>query len=298
MQRGAFQFEVNDNNGALVNSASNVNRLRQLWLDRSQIAGEALGPGDPHDFDNGAWHVACHSAGACGVKALADGRIAWLELSHDSRRDRYFASVTTRVEERAMTWRLDSAEGRRLLAGSTLLGFIEGTSLGRTTARDVTDPPDLFNLWRRQDFDQPPASPEMGGRVWEHWCTLRDLREPHAIGTSVLTGFVSIVSELGDLFIPTVARGRREYGHPEQLREMVRAGLTSSTSALWPGLPTAIPVDQEAPLKEAHALTCLKVAEQLKWADPPVYYMFTRKITGWSKATDVKKDLEKEKASG
>ena len=205
--------------------------------------------------------------------------------------DRYFASATVRDGHSTRTLPLDSAEGRALLDGSTLLGFVEGTSVGRVSARFVADPPTLFNLWRRQDFDQPPGSEEDGGRVWEHWCTLRDIRRENAIGTSVLTAYVSLAAALGDLFIPTVARGRREYGHPLQLCAMVRAGLVGTESATWNGTPTAIPKELERLFQEADAAVSLKAAETLDWSFPPRYYMFSRKIEGWSKAADVKQDL-------
>lgn len=292
MERGTYKFEVTDD-GDLIDKAANVDRLRRLWLDRHNIDGDDLGPGDPGDFDYGAWHVACHLAGACGVKKLADENLAWLQISHDGRVDRYFASVTVLEGQNNRTVPLNSAEGSILLRDSSLLGFVEGTSLGRTSARFTTDSPELFNLWRRQDFDQPSGSPEEGGRVWEHWCTLRDIRPTNAIGTSVLTAFVALVAALGDAFIPTVARGRREYGHPVQLRGMIASGLVGSKSALWPGTPTAIPNHCERVLEDADPETSLKAISTLDWSKPPRYYMFERKIKGWSKVADVEKDLAK-----
>ena len=213
MERGTYKFEVSDG-GDLIYTAANVELLRQLWLDRSVITGENLGPGDPGDFDQGAWHVACHLAAGCGIRERADGSLAWLQISHDDHLDRYFASVTVLERRNTRTAPTDSAEGRILLQHSRLLGFVEGTSKGRTSAGCTNDPPSLFNLWRRQDFDQPPGSEEDGGRVWEHWCTLRDIRTTHAIGTSILTAFVALAATLGDLFIPTVARGRRDTAIP------------------------------------------------------------------------------------
>jgi hypothetical protein len=173
-----------------------------------------------------------------------------------------------------------------------LLGFVEGTSLGRTSARFRTDPPNLFNLWRRQDFDQPTGSTNDGGRVWEHWCTLRDIRPTHVIGTSVLTAYVSLVSALGDLFVPTVARGRRDYGHPLQLCAMVHAGLIGEKSATWAGMPSAIPAAQEAQFERAEPATSLAAASTLDWGGPPRYFMFARKIASWNTAADVARDLQ------
>ncbi len=290
MYRGNYEFDV-DENGNLKNSAYNVELLRKLWLDRDNVRGNDIGPGDPGDFDNGAWHVACHLLGGGGVRKLADGKLAWLQISHNGATDRYFASATVREDKTTRVVPLDSAEGRALLRDSKVLGFVEGTSVGRVSARNVSDPPSLFNLWRRQDFDQPPGTPQDGGRVWEHWCTLRDIRPAHAIGTSVLTAYVSLVASLGDLFIPCVARGRREYGHPMQLRAMVRAGLVGRASAAWQGKPTAIPKEAELLLLEADEAAALKAVEQLKWSSPPQYYMFSRKISAWSKAEDVRMDI-------
>lgn len=290
MPRGTYKFETAPN-GDLLNMAVNVEALRKLWLDRSRITGDDLGPGDPGDFDNGAWHVACHLAGACGVCRRADGSLAWLQISHDGPVDLYYASVTVLEGSNTRTVPIDSAEGRLLLAGSRVAGFVEGTSVGRISARFTKDPPTLFNLWRRQDFDRPPGTPEDGGRVWEHWCTLRDIRQTHAIGTSALTAYMSLSAALGDHFIPTVARGRRDYGHPVQLRELIRAGLTSKKSALWPGKPTPIPANCEAVFEDADPATSLKAASSFDWSDKLSYYMFKRKIASWSKVADVKRDL-------
>jgi hypothetical protein len=291
MERGPYKFEVSDN-GDLTNTAGNVGLLRKLWLDRSVIKGDDLGPGDPGDFDHGAWHVACHLAAGCGVRERADGSLAWLQISHDDRADRYFASVTVLEGRNTRTAPTDSAEGRILLRKSRLLGFVEGTSKGRTSARFANDPPSLFNLWRRQDFDQPPGSDEDGGRVWEHWCSLRDIRATHEIGTSVLTAYLALVAALGDMFIPTVARGRREYGHPAQLKAMIASGLVDRKSAVWNGTPMPIPANCEAVLEDADPATSLKAATSFDWSQPPRYYMFARKIAGWSKSDDVEKDLK------
>ena len=294
MERGSYKFDVSDD-GDLVDSAANIERLRQLWLDRRVISGDSLGPGDPGDFDNGAWHVGCHVAAACGVQQRADESLAWLQISHDDRTDRYFASVSVLEGRNARTVPVESAEGRILLRDSSLLGFVEGASTGRTSTPFANDPPTLFNLWRRQDFDQPPGSDEDGGRVWEHWCTLRDIRPTHAIGTSVLTAFVALTATLGDLFIPTVARGRKEYGHPEQLRAMIASGLVDRKSAVVNITPTAIPPYCEAVFEDADPATSLKAAASLDWSNGPRYYMFTRKIAGWNTAADVERSLSGQK---
>ena len=194
-------------------------------------------------------------------------------------------------EKKPKTFPLDSAEGRFLIEGSEVLGFVEGNSLGRTSARGVNDPPTLFNLWKRQDFDQPVDSKEDGGKVWEHWCTLRDIRVTSRIGTSVLKAYVSLVSVLGDRFPATVARGRRDYGHPEQLHALVEAGFTSKKSAVWDTTPKAIPDKAEKLLYAADPASELQAVGQLEWGNPPLYYMFARRISHWSSARNVENDL-------
>src|SRR5262249_6759568 len=106
MLRGALQFDVTDG-GDLVNSARNVETLRALWLHHTLVQGEDLGPGDRGDFAVGAWHVGCHLAGAGGVRRAADGSPMWLEISHDSATDAYYASATVKRAGSVQTVRLD-----------------------------------------------------------------------------------------------------------------------------------------------------------------------------------------------
>jgi hypothetical protein len=289
--RGSLQFQITPT-GDLQNSATNVQLLRQLWADRTLICGDDLGPGDPGDFDNGAWHSSCHLLGAGGVLRSADGRVLWLEISHDPGCDVYFASVTLREPAAVRTVPLDSAEGRALRETATLLGFVEGNSTGRTSARKVFDPPDRFHLWRRQDFDQPVTSDLEGGKVWEHWCTVRDLRASNRTGLSALTAYVSLAAALGDRFAATVARGRRDYGHPKQLCALVHAGFVGKVSATWDTTPAPIPAAAEPLFLQADPAQGLAAVEQLDWSKAPKYFMFARKIQSWSTAKQVKADLK------
>jgi hypothetical protein len=291
MGRGAFDFLTTDK-GDLRNCSENVEALRRLWLHHALVAGEDLGPGDRGDFDVGAWHVGCHLAAAAVVRRTAAKALVWLEVSHDAAADDYFASATVRDGDVVRTVRLDSAEGRSLLKNSTLEGFVEGNSTGRVSARQANDPPDRFNLWRRQDFDQPIESVEDGGKVWEHWCTLRDIRPSARIGTSVLSAYVSLVSAGGDRFVPTVARGRREYGHPVQLAALVHAGLTTATSATWDTTPIVLPRNVEPLLLEATPSAALDAASRLDWNGVLKYYMFARRIKNWSRTKEVHADLK------
>lgn len=170
MERGTDGFEVTSG-GDLVDRPKNVESLRKLWLDRSLISGDDLGEGDQGVFDHGAWHVSCHLVAAAGVCRGRDGRLLWMEISHREVFDDYCAMVSVEGNGGVGSCPLASAEGQTLLQGATVLGFVEGNSLGRISARGVHDPPTLFNLWRRQDFDQPLESTLDGGKVWEHWCS-------------------------------------------------------------------------------------------------------------------------------
>ncbi|MGD8450876.1 MAG: hypothetical protein PVJ57_03580 [Phycisphaerae bacterium] len=279
-KRGTLGFEVTAD-GVLVNNTANVERLRQLWLDRSVIDGELLGPGDPGDFDHGAWHVSCHLVAAAGVRRSTDGRLLWLEISHDAARDRYYASVTHVADGEPRTLALASVEGEKLTAGSTLFGFVEGSSTGRISAQGVVDPDGAFNRNPRQEYDESPDSAEEGGKVWEHWCTLRDIRPSAAIGSSVLTAYVTLLSALGDAFAAIVARGRHEYHHPDQLAAMVVAGLISPEAALLPLTPTAIPPATAYALCQGEVGIAVRQCETLDWENRPRYYMFQRKIGSW-----------------
>lgn len=290
MTRGTFGFEVTAS-GDLVDNLDNVERLRRLWLDRTLINGDDLGPGDEGDFDYGAWHSACHLIGAGGVRKAADGRLLWLEVSHDKAADAYFGSVSVASGAAVRTHRLDSPEARALTDGSQVLGFVEGNSLGRISARTANDPANRFNGWKRQDFNKPITSDKDGGKVWEHWCTVRDIRASHRIGTSVLRAYVSLVAALGDRFVATVTRGRRDYGHPKQLCAMVIAGFTSEPSATWETSPARIPDVAERKLLEATPADALTAAATLDWSNAPRYYMFARRIRSWSAANKVKDDL-------
>lgn len=290
MQRGTFLFDV-VSTGSLANNADNVEALRRLWLDRTLVQGYYLGPGDPGDFDYGAWHVGCHLVGAGGVMRTTAGELAWLEVSHDAKLDLYYASATIKTQHGATTFRLDAAEGREALKGAVVLGFVEGHSTGRISAKGVIDPPSRFNKWRRQDFDNPVESSGDGGKVWEHWCTLRDIRSSSEIGTSVLTAYVSLIAVLGDLFAPIVARGRREYGHSDQLHAMVESGFAAKTSAILKLSPKCIPAEAEHLFLHAEPAKALEAVARLDWNECPSYYMFGRKIASWSSSEMVTTDL-------
>jgi hypothetical protein len=226
------------------------------------------------------------------VRKTPKGQLLWLEMSHHSDRDEYFATVTAEINGKFQTYPTGSQEGQELLRDSTLLGFVEGNSVGHILARGVRDTADMFNGWLRQDFDRPVTDRGSGGKVWEHWCTLRDIRKTAPIGTSVLQAYVALSAALGNLFPPTVARGRQDYHHPKQLCALIKGGFTSLDAATWDTTPFEIPSQTEPTLLEARPADSLAAVKLLPWDNPPRYYMFKRKISRWNPADKVKKDWE------
>ena len=283
-QRGSFGFDYEDASGRTLNTAENVERLRALWLDREVVSGDDLGPGDPGDFDFGAWHISCHLMAAGAVFWGEHGQLVWIEISHNPNQDLYYPSATYDAGGDVVTMPLDSVDSRTVLSRAELLGFVEGPSQGRISAKGIVDPVDLFNGNPRQDYDEPPESPEEGGKVWEHWCTLRDLRPSCAIATSVLSAYVAAVAAVGDHFVAAVARGRREYGHPKQLAALVASGFISEAAGKWQTQPYEIPLDAQPLLYEARPEDAVRAAQMLGWGGQPRYYMFPRKIDSWNSA--------------
>jgi hypothetical protein len=269
--RGSFEV---DSNGALLPTEANLGALRELWVSRpdGMEPGPGVGP-------TGAWHVACHLVAAGCVCRAADGQIVWMEMSHVPANDTYAATLTSGSDGQLETMRLDSPEAQQLLENTALLGFVEGTSEGHITARGVQDPPDRFDDWKRQTFDQELGSQERGGRVWEHWCTTRELAPDSELSVSLLTAYLQLCGVGGDLFAPTVARGRTAYGHPAQLNEMINAGFTTRESASWRTTPAPIGRESELLLQEARPADALRAIRLLAWPDDgPTYHMYPRRI--------------------
>lgn len=289
--RGTYQFDV-DNNGKIINNEVNLARLWKLFRDGVIIGGK-WGPGRSGDFDNGSWHILCHLAAGSGV--YTDGNnYLWVSITHAGDKDEYIATVSIKKnEEPVRTVPLNSSEGYSLISSSKLLGYVEGSSQGHILARNIQDPPTAFNSWPRQSFDRDVDSSNSGGTVWELWCPTRDIRKSCAVGYSVLSAYLSLVSTLGGKFVAAVARGRRGHEHPRQFCALVKAGFISREEALWDTMPKPITPDAELLFKEAKPEFSLQAVEKLEWntSDEVYYYMFRRKIDSWSKAKDVKADL-------
>lgn len=290
--RGTYQFEL-DNTGKLVNNEANLVRLFKLFRD-SAIIDNKWGPGRSGDFENGSWHILCHLAAGSGVYINGTDYL-WVSITYEADRDEYIATVSLKTGAAVRTIPLDSAEGVSLIATSKLLGFVEGSSQGHILARNIQDPPLAFNSWPRQSFDRDIENTGNGGTVWELWCPTRDIRRSCAVGSSVVSAYLSLVSTLGGKFVAAVARGRRGHDHPRQLCALVKAGFLSREEALWDTVPKPLTADAERLFKKANPELALQAVENLQWdaAGELYYYMFQRKIDSWSKAGDVKDDLRR-----
>jgi hypothetical protein len=279
--RGIYNFEVTDD-GNIIYSRNNVELLRKLWLDREIISPAELGHGDEGDFDNGAWHIACHLVAAGGVRKTNNNQLIWLEISFNPETNLYFPSLTTHYKNEIITIPLISTQAKEYIKNSNVVGFVEGTSEGRISANGIIDDKDLFNGTPRQEYNQLPGSTKEGGKVWEHWCTTRDIRIIAEIGTSVLDSYIALVEVCGNNFISTVARGRTDYSHPSQLYALIKAGFTTKESALLNIQPTLIPEKQELLFQNATPESSFLAVEQLEWKPTLSYYMFSRCISHWN----------------
>jgi hypothetical protein len=292
--RGSYDFQI-DGNGALVDNAANMEKLRRLFRDATIINGN-FGPGRSGDFDHGSWHILCHLAAGTGVLETRSGR-AWCAITHVSASDTYRATITYRRNDSAVTVPLANGEGAALANGARCAGFIEGSSAGHIFARGADDSPDAFNGWPRQSFDKDASSDATGGTVWELWSATRDIRPSSAIGTSVLNAYLTLLSRLGGRFVAAVARGRRVHNHPAQLVALAEAGLLTTEEAQWDVMPEPISGDAQDLLQEARPPDSLAAAESLPFtAGRQHYFMFQRRIGHWSTREDVQQDFESHRA--
>lgn len=289
--RGTYQFEIHPN-GNLVDNHTNVEKVRKLFTD-GQIIRNCWGPGDPGDFDYGGWHCLCHLAAGSGAYKK-NGSFVWAGIIHAQVEDRYLAALSSMgVGGEVLTVPLASAPAKSILGQANLLGYIEGTSAGHISARGVDDPPEAFNNWPRQVFDQPVGSGKDGGTIWEHWCTTRDLRPSNPVSDSVLRACVTLVSSLGGQFAAAVTRGRRSYNHPVHLCALVKAGFISREDALWDTSPIPIPPPAERLFQEARPVDSIRALQSLPWqkSGERAYFMFECEIGRWSRVDSVRSDL-------
>lgn len=290
--RGAYKFVI-DSNGRIKFNVENLEKLRSLFLDKSTINGELLGPGEPGDFDSGGWHILCHLTAGCAVFRKSN-RTIWVEISHVPLIDKYTATITVDGgEEPVSTFPLLSDEGNDIMMNAELIGFVEGSSYGHISAREVRDKADNFNNNNRQEYDMEETSKKEGGRVWEHWVATRNINPHSSVGTSILASYLAMLTICGGVFTATIGRGRMDYHHPEQLRAIVEAGLITIDEALVDITPKPIPKVSETMIYSANPIICVNSIRNFPWDKNNIsYFMFERKINRWSKNIVLKKVLK------
>lgn len=289
--RGKYKFEIGDLGNVIV-SDNNLRKLRKLFLDRSEIFGELLGPGDPGDFDLGSWHILCHLTAASAVFKKSD-KFLLVEISHAPFLDEYITTVTVDSEnESVVTFPLFSEVGKKLIEGSKLIGFFEGTSFGHISARDIKDNPEHFNNNFRQEYDNDAFSGKEGGRVWEHWVVTRDISDSSRVGNSILMAYLEMLSICGGSLAGIVGRGRTDYFHPVQLKSIINSGLITAEEALIEIFPKSIPTEAQIQIATAIPKICLATVKFLPWETQNIsYFMFERKIKNWNTSDNFKKLL-------
>lgn len=127
--------------------------------------------------------------------------------------------------------------------------------------------------------------------MWEHWCTLRNIRRDAPIGSSVLTAYVTLVRVLGDGFVAAVARGRTDYEHPRQLAAMIHGGFLCEEPALCSSRPVCLPNDAEQAFLTGSDIRAFNVARRLIWGQHPSCYMFARSIDRWADRNTIVAEL-------
>lgn len=281
-RRGSYGFDVGSD-GRVVSNRRNVRLLSCLLLDWKIIEGDG-GPGTSAE-DHGAWHLFCHLAAGAAVFRMPGCGGAWAGITYDLRRQRYVASLCCTGVRRDPALRLLSPEATTVLKRATWGGFLEGASRGRILDRNASDPGDPATVDRRQDYDQNPNSSADGGPVWEMWCASRDIRTSRAVGHSLVSAYVDLLSVLGGRFASVVARGRMEpeYGHLRQMCAMVDAGLIAVDDALCEIEPAAIPPINAMALLEATPAAFARAAAGIgELRSRPAYYMYERRITSFA----------------
>lgn len=273
-----------DGAGRLVENDHNLMQLRHLLCDWDIIGGDG-GEGTARD-DGGTWHGACHLLAAGIIAEHADKGMAWFEIAWDKRSSSYLPVAVLRrgnsievhnVIGQAAEW----AKATRTLA------YVEGNSCGEISNKCATDPGNSDHVDRRQDYHRFPLDfTGEGGKVWEHWCTTRNIREDTAPGVQAIRAYLTLLCIGGTAFAAMVLRGRPFYGHPAQLAACLRAGLVTEGDASWSGAPEPIPADAQLlfhysdPVLSHAACTRLPLSREVE----PQYFMFQRGINLWQPA--------------
>lgn len=269
-----------DSQGRLIENDHNLHEMQRLFLDWDIIkdnGGEGTRRGD-----GGAWHGACHlvAAGILGVHK--NSGLVWFEVGWDQRRECYEAQVVLEGET-GMRIKNITGHGKSWAEEVRIVAYVEGNSCGAISDKNAADLGNSEIDDRRQDYNRNPTDFErQGGKVWEHWCTTRDIRSSDALGKQVLRAYLTLLTIGGTEFAATVLRGRPYCGHPTQLKACIEAGLVSEEDASWPGIPEPIPTSAQLLFYHSDPFQSLAACRQLPLGENSRnYFMFQRCLHQW-----------------
>lgn len=272
-----------DGVGGLLETTHNVEELRRLFLDWDIIGGDG-GEGTERG-DGGSWHGACHMLAAGIVAESKSGDLAWFEIAWDERSSSYAPVAVVKSGSKV---EVHNVLGRAVDWANTtsVVAYVEGNSCGATSNRSADDPGNSDKDDRRQDYNRFPLDlAGEGGKVWEHWCTTRNLVDDKGPGMQALRAYLSLLCIGGGSFAATVLRGRPSYGHPAQLAGCVKSGLVSASDAGWTGTPDPIPPEAVVLYHYSDPVISLAASRRLplEKAKGLRFFMFPRSIHLWQK---------------
>lgn len=274
-----YSFQRNSQD-RLAESEYNLQAIRRLFLDWDIIqddGGEGAARGD-----GGAWHGTCHlvAAGILGVQK--NRRLAWFEVGWDKKQGRYEAQV---VLEDETGIRIENITGRgeSWADEMQIVAYVEGNSCGSISNTAAVDPGNSDEIDRRQDYNRVPMDFESdGGKVWEHWCTTRDIKSSGGIGEQVLRAYLTLLAVGGTEFAATVLRGRPYCGHPAQLKACIEAGLVTKEDVSWPESPEPIPINAQLLFQYSDPFLSFAACRRLPLGNKGrQYFMFQRCLHLW-----------------
>lgn len=271
----SYNFQRED--GKLIENEHNLHEIIRLLLDWGIInhnGGEGTRAGD-----GGSWHGICHIVAAGVVGQLANGQPAWLEIGWHPIKKRYCPIIVFEDNNEIRVQDIDG-KAKEWASRITVRAYVEGNSRGRISNRQAIDPGVPEKNDRRQDYDRFPLDFENeGGKVWEHWCTTRDIKKKDGSGAQVLRAYLALLSVVGTEFAAVILRGRLNYGHPDQLRGCIEAGLITKKDANWLGWPKPIPMDSQILFYYSEPLLSFAACKRLLLKHDQVqYFMFERSI--------------------
>lgn len=271
-----------DAQGRLLETGKNLQEMQKLFLDWDIIegdGGEGTKPGD-----GGAWHGVCHLVAAGAVGLQKSGDLVWFEVGWNQDKSQY-RTLAVRQDDQSFHIEDITGCGASWADRVRIVAYVEGNSCGAISHKEAKDRGNSDRDDRRQDYNRYPLDFESnGGKVWEHWCTTRDIKSVKGLGCQVLRAYLTLLAVAGAELAATALRGRPYCGHPKQLKACVKAGLATERDASWLGLPEPMPVNAQILFQYSDPLTSLAACQRLPTAKgKKKYFMFQRCIHLWQR---------------